>query len=328
MRSRSIWFATACIGLMLAGSSCRSERRNTALESAVDREVVRLDALLKQLNNGAMPAGLKPLASQYRTELDAVKASEVPELKLYRLRNPHIGIETLRFVTTHAGALNSLAAFEEVWQAESDEFGALDRVEGTALQRGLYQSAANRAQILSRASLPYGRSSSPGDGLFYLGEAEGNRQFAQFVSTLPEASEEETPSPSAISSALDALELQALAAFEREPSGRTTIPVSVRMKESRELQARGWDDGATLLLLEARLELSRRDAASRGKYASGDERNGSLETLLHALARDKAASVAVKNDVAPLFQSLFAPVSDDTQALAPVVVTLVRWPYT
>ncbi|HET7437536.1 MAG TPA: hypothetical protein VFN10_22720 [Thermoanaerobaculia bacterium] len=319
--------------LVVLVAGCASEaKRDAALDASVTRELARLDRDLKVAEANGLPSFLVPLAKRHRAALDEVRASASPELKLYRLRDPFIGIETLRFVASHGAASQNLAAFESVWNDERRTFDAIEPVHGTALRRALYQSAANRGRVLALASLPYGRTSAPGEGLFYLAEAEGNRLFAHFVASLDDTSVGDEPAATrgAIATAADALERETLAAYDRQPTGKTTIPVSVRLKESRELLARGWADGAALLLLEARLELSRRNGGTTHATASAPRHDGSFASLLGELSRDQKSGQIVSADVVPLFDSLFDAGSgaDAIPFKAPVVVTLVRWPYT
>jgi hypothetical protein len=324
--------AFACLAL---GSACRSERTvaNAAgvrpdVQAAVNGEIARLDGELRRLEESTLPKGFEPLAKQLRELLARAGSSETAELRLYRLRDPFIGVEALRFVTSNHAAMNDLARFEALWTTHRDAFARVDAVRGSTLQRALHQAAANRSQVLARASLPYARSSSPGDGLYYLGEAEGNRLFAKFVAGLAMKADSPAPDRAALTNAMNDVEQQMLTAFERERSGKTTIPSSARLKEARELLARGWNDGATLLLLEARLELSKRNAGAASQSGASLKRQGSIPDLLNALSRDSKSAAAVRADVIPLFNRLYTAAAGVAAAKAPVTVTLVRWPYT
>jgi hypothetical protein len=328
--------SAALIVLLLAGA-CSAERKVSTAEATrnsealVTAEIARLDGELKRLEEATLPSGFEPLVKQLRVLLERSRASDSAELRLYRLRDPFAGIEALRFMTANSGAMNDLVIFEKVWQENRKAFDEVAPVRGGTLQRALHQAAANRAQVLARASLPYGRSSGPADGLYYFGEAEGNRRFAAFVASLDWPADGNAPGKPAIAAALDDLERDTLTAFDRDPSGKTTIPTSARLKEARELLARGWTDGATLTLLEARLELSRRAASPAPAKATGVAKpsgGGGIAALLRAMARDSNAADAVKADVIPLFNTLYTVTAAKPVPIAPVVVTLVRWPYT
>ena len=111
---------------------------------------------------------------------------------------------------------------------------------------------------LFNASLAYAKVTEPAAGLYYISDAVANRRFADFAASV-EFSEEgaKAPEADALRSAWTALETEALKVFEADPVGRTAIGPSARLKETRELIDRGSLAGATLLLLESRLEEGR-----------------------------------------------------------------------
>jgi hypothetical protein len=92
---------------------------------------------------------------------------------------------------------------------------------------------------------------------------------------------------------LQTLERDMLRAFDADPTGRTTIAVSTRVKESRELLDRDLFDGAALLLAEARMKMDR----------TPDERVPELLAAMPAGRTTRPPKRGVK-------------------------ITLVRWPYT
>ncbi len=132
---------------------------------------------------------------------------------------------------------------------------------------------------------------------------------------------------------LESLERDTLAFFGGDVTNQAVVPVSVRLKEARELLDAGRLDGATLLLVEARAALSRR-GGPRGTYpAQTAPRAGSIAAVLQAWADDEPAPMndALRQEVVPYFGSHFAPGSPAAQQpsrVASVTVTLVRWPYT
>ena len=337
VRMRSNRLSTAAVLVVAAFlAACPAEKKQAAApdnsrarDASVIAEIARVDADLKRLEETSLPDGFAPLAKQLREGLDRAKKSDTPELRLYRLRDPFTGVEALRFMTSSGKAMNDLAAFEALWKQHEKSFSAAEPIEGTTLQRALYQAAANRAQVLSRASLPYGRSSSPGDGVYYLGEAEGNRLFARFVASLPPAAAEAAPDKSAVAAAIESVQRETLAAYERDSSGKTTIPASAKLKEASELHARGWNDGAAFSMLEARLDLSRRDPASAGRVAvTAPKQHDSIAAWLEGLSRDTRYTKIVAADLMPLFNTLHTHAAAAATVAAPVTVTLVRWPYT
>jgi hypothetical protein len=198
------------------------------------------------------------------------------------------------------------------------------------LQRALVESAATRAERLFRASLPYARASAPFSGVYYLGEAEGNRKFRDFVQSL-RGSDVAEPGPSRerLRAAIDALEHDTLKVFGGDVTNQKLVAVSVRLKEANELLDAGRLDGATLLLLEARLALSRRGDRLAAD-AGAEPAKGSVVSMLEAWAADEEAPVAelVRADVMPFLGSLLRPAGAARRGPSAVTVTLVRWPYT
>jgi hypothetical protein len=308
-----------------------SESSRESLQHALGQEIVRLEASLERLERQP-PAGVERLLPTHRASLARASRAAVPELRLYRLRDAAVGIETLSFLAENSAAGASVEALEQLWKSQQSRFGEMKPHESkSALHRALADSARQKAAVLFGASLPYGRTSDAGSGLYYLAEASGYRRFADFVEGLPEPhSTEAAADRQALRSRLDALEKATLVAFEKEPSGRTTIPVSVRLKESRELLDRGSFDGAALALLEARMGLARAGGSFQPAAVKGQAPRGGLHRLFAEIAADEpgAASQAIVSSVLPLHDSLFSSGEIAAAGLVPITVTLVRWPYT
>jgi hypothetical protein len=181
---------------------------------------------------------------------------------------------------------------------------------GPLLQTALAEVARNRADKLYRASLPYGKASSPSDGLYYLAQAEASRKFADSIAL--RGRREAPPDREQLRAALQSLEREAYERYERDPSRRSLV-LSARLKESRELLERGSLAGATLVLLEARRDAS---PTARGK----SETTG--KTTLHAAFHGQPAALSLLDAMT----SRTLPVAKT--ASGPVTVTLIRWPYT
>jgi hypothetical protein len=189
----------------------------------------------------------------------------------------------------------------------------------------LVQRAANRAEKHYWAALPYGRADSPASGLYYLGEAEAQRSFGDFVSTLdlpagkpPEG--ETALDPGALQAALEGLEGEIGKSFAADPSTQSLNGLSARLKEARELFERGSREGAALALLECRLELNRQRGAGTAEPALAQAAEGSLLAPFRA--------VPASADVVPFYRSLFRSQPLAAAASKAVTVTLIRWPYT
>lgn len=300
------------------------------LEPQLTYELDRLDALLRSVNPKAAP---QAMIEGNRTLLARARTASSPLLKVYRLRDVYVGIETLRYAIDHKSAESNLARVQALANAETGAITRpLSRMDAPALQLALRQIVANRAEKLLRASVPYGKASGPANGLFYVGEAQGNRKFREFLETLSfGGGAEERPNVEAIRVALVKLDTSALAAFEQDPAGRSAAGLSARLKEARELAERGSLEGAALTLLEAQLDISRRGAPpAKASVTSRAIRSDSIASMFAAAAREDAGDTSriITNEVQPLYASLFASTPAMKKLPKNVTVTLVRWPYT
>ena len=103
------------------------------------------------------------------------------------------------------------------------------------------------------------------------------------------------------------LEAETLKFFALDPASRASIPVSARLKEARELIDQKTNEGATLLLLEARLTLSRQQASKdEPAPASTTTPPDTLLTLWQYMATDEQPDIAryIRRDVIPLYTTI------------------------
>ena len=235
-------------------------------------------------------------------------ANDVAVVDVYRSRDAYLKRETDAFIAKHG--VEDFAALESAWSDAGEHYPTPPVQAGPLLQTGLVEAARNRAEKLYRASLPYGKASTPADGAYYLAQAEASRSFADSIAIA--GRREAPPDREQIRAALQTLEREAYERYERDPS-RQSIAFSAKLKEARELLERGSLAGATLVLLEARRDAS---PAARGKI----EVTG--KTSLHRAFGDQPAALALLDAMA----SRTLPVV--RTASAPVTVTLIRWPYT
>lgn len=269
------------------------------LDTRERQELDRLDVALKKIETSPMPAELADLPKGHRARLESARAATTPEERLYKMRDAFIGIELLTVLREQKRAGEDLQALRALWSSQRARFrSGAPEVRGSLMIRALAQSAQNRAEKLYRASLPYGETSSPFSGLFYFAEAEGNLRFRDFLSTLPAAATDNHAQNDALRAELELLEHETLTKFQGDPSGRTTIRASARLKEARELYERHFLDGAALALAESR------------SYLHAEAAGGSIPDAVAALA------------------TRTAPAQRAASRVAQVTVTLVRWPYT
>jgi hypothetical protein len=238
----------------------------------------------------------------------ANNTKDVASVDLYRSREAFLKRETEAYLAKHPVA--DVAALAQLWKDAAASYPQPAVKAGPLLQTAMAEMARNRAEKLYRASLPYGKASSPGDGVYYLAQAEASRTFADSI--IISGRREAPPDGEQVRAALQSLEREAYEQYEREPS-RRWIVLSARLKEARELLERGSLAGATLVLLEARRDAS---PTARGKV----ETTG--KSTLHAAFRDQPAALSLLDSMT----SRTLPVAKT--ASGPVTVTLIRWPYT
>src|SRR5262249_38266382 len=159
---------------------------------------------------------------------------------------------TLAFVAAHGEVGADLERLRALWTQVGKRPAATPPARsGPLLLVALAEAAHDQGEKLYLAALPYGKAAGPGAGLYYLGQAEGQRRFGDFAAQLAGELPQREPPParSALGAALAALESESLVAFDRNPGGGDLIATSASLKEARELFEAGADEGATLALL-------------------------------------------------------------------------------
>jgi hypothetical protein len=224
-----------------------------------------------------------------------------------------------------------------------------------AAVRAIGEAALPQARIYYEASLDYGRNTMAEAGLFYMGLAQAQREFAAFCRTLSSPSSEAPPPVRSLRPEIDALQDEVLAAY-RPPASIDKHPefigVSSTLKEARELDAAGLRYGALLRYLQAALRFAPlRPPMAPLDAPALDERLGVFDKRLsaggvdHSLGRlflEVARAEAMRSpapgsvggrtvatDILPRYFAALEPSPPRPAAPEPhVTVTLVRWPYT
>jgi len=259
-----------------------------------------------------------------------------------------------------------MAAFDAEWTRMGgvlhDDLGAPSPSAFASLPaavRGLAEAALPQVREYYQASLDYGHSTAPGAGLYYLGNAEAQRDLVAFYRTLAASPSKTAPPLRSIGPEIDALQTEMLAAY-RPPlsidNHSEFIVASSTLKEARELDAAGLRFGALLRYLQAaqrfaalrpaapalasdQLAKELHDFAARLSAGKVDHSLGQLflEEAESEAARATPGSASVTaariaNDVLPRYFAALAPARPKPPVAAsqgpPVTVTLVRWPYT
>ena len=297
-------FAAAAVALFLTASCARAA-------DPIAAEIARLETLAAAIEPAALHEEMRDMVDPARDRIKAAKNTRDPLLQLYRLRDAHVLTEILSWVATHRADYARLENFTALWEREKSRF---ERTRPStiphAVQNALSEAARNRAEKLFRASLPYAKVSSPFSGVYYLGEASANLSFAKFVESLRPMTDESRirrATLPALASAAEQLETETLAFFANDPTARTAIPTSAKLKEARELITAGAIDGATLTLLETRLELARRQNDTTSTTTAPLEPNDSMSALWQSIAADDSTGTTrsfIHRSVLPLYDTL------------------------
>jgi len=318
--------------MLLIAASILIAATTASLDDRVKGEIERLDALLKS-KEAVAPKELSDMPKIFRNALDRARQAKTAETRLYRLRGAYPGIESLAFMIEHQDSKKDLASIRKLWDQVQPRFRTTPAARGTFLERALQQAAANRAEILFAASIAYAKIDEPASGLYYIGEAEGNRRYGDFVRSVASASGDQTrvPSEGSLRSAFNEVQDAAIRAFEKDAGANTMLQLNAKLKETRELLDAKRLEAATLLLLESRYELSKRAPDTVAASPSGIPPNDAMTALFTEIAglETPENARALQNDVLSLYASLpTRKVVTEARVTKPVTVTLIRWPYT
>jgi hypothetical protein len=230
--------------------------------------------------------------------------------------------------------------------------------------RALAETAQGQTTILLMASRSYAGATSPGAGFYYLGEAKAAAESAAFYATL-HSSRQAAPGPPAplrsIAPELRRLQDRTVAAFKPPRSIERHgdfIRLNATLKRAGELDAAQLHAGALYQYLDAVQQFERldfpvpdaaRQSALRGNLAAlhsrlrGSRQDDSIaelfleraETVLAGRngsgpsAEDWRNAAVLAERVLPAYFALLKPAPPPSrQAVQPITVTLLRWPYT
>lgn len=308
------------------------------------------DAMWAQIKEASQP----PLASAARALTDGRRL-----LALERLAAAYPNLAAaVYFSKQPPAAYENAAGFEAEWNRAGKALSAdlatprPDALSGvsSAAARALGEAALLQVRAYYETGLEYGQNTLAKAGLYYVGVAEGQRDFVAFIRTLSEPSPKAPPPLRSLAAELDALEDEMLAAY-RPPASIDRhgefIGASAALKEARELDRAGLACGALEKYLRAALRLSAApaDPDVAGKLAAFEARlaagavDHSIGRLYLEIAQaDLAAAkpgepprvaAAIAADVLPRYFAALEPGRPAQPKPAPeVTVTLVRWPYT
>jgi hypothetical protein len=321
--------------------------------SAILRDDRASDDFAKQVKEGAN-TGL--------VRIEQALKDDRRSLALLRMSSVANDVAALRYLKERSPEQRKdVAAFEAEWTRLGGVLASgpgphtpsvFDEVRPAVL-RAIGEASLPQAGVLYHASVEYGRSTTPDSGLYYLGAAQGQRDFATFVRSLTGPTTLTSPAVRDVAGELEDLQDDLLAAY-RPPASidrhREFIVANSTLKEARELQALGLRHGALLRYLQAAVRIaplragaSAPDGSLPGKLKALQARLGgadhSIGQLLlewaqadlaeHATDGQAQIAAAIASDALPRYFAALEPERPRPARPAPTVaVTLVRWPYT
>jgi len=339
-------------------------------KSQIKSEIERLQQSLKE-KPVSIP-GFPDINSMVAGSLSA--ATEALESgKLYLSLEKLLGAEDLlqggRLAADKAETVKSgFPAFEAEWEKASRSLKTLNdetRKKNWRSAPLAQQALAETAQGMSVPLLEGGRgfaiSTKPSDGLFYVGQAQGEAAFARYASTLSLAGNSAPFPLRSFLPELQKLQQKTNAAFQPPRSVQLHdrfIALNSAIKLAEELDAQKFYAGALYQYLEATRHFAMLDAfpldpagqsalqtdlaAARKKFASSKQDDSLAQLFLEraesqsAHADGSAPSVdewrssrVILDQVLPAYFAARKPASTLRQASGKTVdITLVRWPYT
>jgi hypothetical protein len=289
-------------------------------------------------------------------------------LSLERLSQAEDLLHGARTMDEKADTVKSgLPAFESEWSKASLELTAFGKTarerrwdQKLAALRALSEAAQGRAVPLLEGGRGFAIATQPKDGLFYMGEAEGEAEFARFVYVL-DLSRKTAPFPlRSLLPELERLQERANAAFQPPRSielHTRFIALNSALKFARELDASKSYAGALYQYLEAVCHYGMLDAVAPDATKQAELRIKLAEKLkkTSAAKRDDSIAQIFLERATGYFKSDGAtPTLDEWRAVQVIVeqvlpayyaargpaiplqqragktatLTLVRWPYT
>ena len=255
-------------------------------EDPIGAELARLSAFVASTDSSdALWLDVKGVAAPTLERALAALREGRRLLALQRLAAARIHLAAAAYMLEHiASGAHDEAAFETAWQQQRDALGsALEPADVQAVRpvavRALAESARYEAPILHATSLEYGRATEPEIGLFYVGQARAQLEFAALCRALPPeagAPFAARPEPALrdLSAELDALEAEVLVAY-RPPASIDRHPefiaVGSYLKSAREMNAAGLRPGALLAYLHAAMRFAPLRAAGGAVPGAGPD---------------------------------------------------------
>ncbi|HEY2468413.1 MAG TPA: hypothetical protein VGI45_11350 [Terracidiphilus sp.] len=338
--------------------------------SQIKREATRLEQSLKD----------RPLTDPDLAEINTIVAASLKNVSAaLNAGHVYLALEDLAeaFDLVHGGRAaadkatvlkGGLPAYDAEWNDARLKLTALDQ-EATkrnwshapAALQALSEAAQGKSLPLLEGGRGFATATEPKDGLLYLGEAQGEAQFAQFCASLTLPRKSASFPLRSLSAELQILQDKTNAAFQPPKSielHSRFIGLNSSIKLAQELNARKFYAGALYQYLDGVRRYGMLDAPplDAAKQSALNDSLGAAQKKLAASVRDdsiaqlfveRAASQIAHADgsapsadewrsaqvivdqVLPAYFAAEKPVSSTPKAPENLVtITLVRWPYT
>lgn len=364
----SLSIALPLLLLLAAGSAQQASAQEAP--SQIKTEIERLQQSLK--DKPIADPGMPELGSDIAASLNSANAALTAGhlyLSLIQLGSAADLLQGTRCVIEKGATVqDSLPAFETEWSKASVQLAALNKTIQTkdwshapAGIRALAEAAQGRSIPLLEGGRGFATATKPKDGLFYLGQAQGEAEFAAFASRLNLPRKAASIPLRSLLPELEALQEKTNAVFQPPRSidmHPRFIALNSAIKFARELDSSKAYAGALYEYLDAvrhygMLDPTAPDTAKQAELRSSvadqikkifaSKRDDSIAQIFlerasgwlnkpdgAATAPDEWRSVRViLEEVMPAYYATLKPSAPMEQhAARTATLTLVRWPYT
>lgn len=359
---------TLCFALLLSIASIKAVAQDAASQTKAEIERLQQSLKDKPLANPDMPDLNAAIESSLKGASSALAAGQL-YLSLEKLGQAEDYLQGARTVDEKATFIkDSLPAFESEWGNASVQLTSLDKSargrdwsRASAAIRAISEAAQGRMIPLLEGGRGFATATKPKDGLFYMGQAQGEATFATFVSRL-NSPRKATPIPlRSVLPELEALQEKTNAAFQPPRSidmHPRFIALNSTLKFARELDSSKAYAGALYQYLEAVRHYGMLDPAVPDATRQTALRNTVAEALKKVGVSKPDDSIAqiflerasgwlnkadgaatlpdewrsvkiIVEQVLPAYHAALKPGAPLQQhATRTATLTLVRWPYT
>lgn len=342
--------------------------QGAAVQTKAEIERVQQSLKDKPIANTDIPELNSEIEGSLKGATAALESGQL-YLSLESLGRAEDYVQGARTLDAKAGDIkDSLPAFESEWGKASVQLTALDKSargkdwsRTTAAIRAISEAAQGRAIPLMEGSRGFATATKPKDGLFYMGQAQGEADFAIFVAQL-NSPRKAAPIPlRSMLSELETLQEKTNAAFQPPRSidmHPRFIALNSTIKSARELDSSKSYAGALYQYLEAVRHYGMLDPVVPDVAKQASLRNTVSEEMKKVAASRRDDSIAqiflerasgwlnkpdgaaaspdewravqvILQQVLPAYYAALNPAAPRQQRAGhTATLTLVRWPYT